>query len=134
MFNDDTFFDNVYKTLGCWEWIGKKGGKYGVYEGELAHAYSWRMHKGETSRYVCHRCDNCLCVNPSHLYLSDTFVETEEWKMREAKRRGGKWKLTEHDIINIRNMLANGVTKTDLSKVYKVSMTTLQRNLKRVPD
>jgi hypothetical protein len=131
MANDDSFFDNVYKTLGCWEWTGKRRGKYGIFDGELAHAYSWKLHKGETSKFVCHRCDNPLCVNPSHLYLSDKFIETVEWKMREEKHRGGKWKLTKKDIINIRKMLACGKTKTSISKVYKITTATLDRNLKR---
>lgn len=64
---------------GCWLWVaslqssGDKDGRGAICvdgKSRFAHRVSYELHKGPipASRYICHRCNNTLCVNPDHLY------------------------------------------------------------------
>ena len=81
----------------CWEWTGSKTGTMGYGSFALngkatnAHRAYWIMTHGPLDRkmFVCHKCDNPPCVNPSHL-----FTGTALDNIRDCKAKG---RLNKHE-------------------------------------
>lgn len=86
----DRFHALVDKSGDCWEWTGNKNMLgYGMiwYDGKniRAHRVSYLIFNGDLSDnlFVCHKCDNPSCVNPSHLFLG-----TSKDNMRDMIKKG----------------------------------------------
>lgn len=76
---------------GCWDWAGALNSKgypvfyYGRKNRFLAHRFSWTLYcspipEGEQ---VLHRCDNPVCVRPSHL-----FIGTQKDNVQDMLKKG----------------------------------------------
>lgn len=74
---------------------------------------------------VCHHCDNPPCCNPRHLFLG-----TQRDNLQDASRKGrvlGPRKLTETDLLKVRQLLDQGLTHSAISKKFNVSRSTISR-------
>ena len=79
----------------CWEWAGATNGKgYGRIKIEgrshSAHVVAWELANEPVPKglCVCHRCDNPLCVNVTHL-----FIDTQAGNVADMVAKGrGRWR------------------------------------------
>lgn len=102
----------------CWIWQGPKlvSGGYGVLQlgrtyKQRAHRVSYEIHHGHlpSSAFVCHRCDNPPCVNPSHLFLGDAAVNNAD------KMSKGRWV----DVYALRDHCSKGHAYTPENTIMR---------------
>lgn len=123
-----TVFKNKFKKQpnGCWLWTRKENGHgYGqiYFRGKNygAHRLSYILNKGKiesSELYVCHTCDNPLCINPDHLWLGtnhDNMIDMMK------KGRGGISKLTEENKEEINKLYQGGYSIEDLAVKFNNS-------------
>lgn len=132
----------------CWEWHDPEGEtkfEQGSYPTLKVNGKSFKVHRlsywffvgpiPDPSIYVCHRCDNTLCVRPDHLFLG-----THTDNMRDAKLKGRlnketqmkageentNAKLTWEQVRKIRTRYAKGThTQEQLALVFGVDRSTI---------
>lgn len=81
---------------------------------------------------VCHKCDNTHCINPEHLFLGTVSNNMQDMmqKGRGNKQKGervGTAKLKNDDVVNILNYLKQGMSRKDISKIYNVCKSTIEK-------
>lgn len=129
------------KTIDdCWNWIGAiNSSGYGSINinGNIVSSSraSWILHFGNipANMYVLHRCDNRKCVNPSHLFLgshADNMRDMANKGRGKTKIQHGennpRSKLTENDVIAIRNLYAEGrYTLKDIGAIFDIKFQTV---------
>lgn len=147
------FFRLVNKTDSCWLWNGsKKSSGYGCFSfnGKRVRAHRWAYehfigHIPE-GLLVCHSCDVPACVNPEHLWVGTNGDNHKDMcrKRRHARHaisksnkntsgpkgtprgsRHGRARLTESDVLSIRDKLKNGSTLSSVAKLYGMNLASI---------
>jgi hypothetical protein len=138
----DRFWDKVEKTRSCWLWTGGRSGADGGYgqmatqtgkAPKLAHRVSWEINRGPIPRgkSICHRCDNTICVRPSHLFIGSQADNSHDmWRKGRGKppprlpgEASGKAKLTWANVRAIRRQRTGGATLQAIGDKYGVTAT-----------
>lgn len=135
---EDRFMSHVQKSDDpddCWEWIGAKYingyGEFGIKNKTcLAHRVSYALFIGNIpdGMFVCHRCDNHSCVNPSHLFLGTHQDNIQDMMNKDRQNRGerhGMHKLTEQKVYQIREKLEQGYSHQQIANMFGVSRKTI---------
>lgn len=129
----EEFWKRVEISENCWEWKGHvRPDGYGSYTGivyqgrriQKSPNISYLMAFGELPKglYVCHRCDNKLCVNPNHLFLG-TARDNVLDMVQKGRRAGGKRHLlTPNQQETIRK---DGRDNAQIAREYRVSISTI---------
>ena len=126
---------------GCMEWIGGMNKRkrahfviqYKPRKSENAARYSYRLFYGADAGelYVCHTCDNPMCVAPDHLWLGTQKQNMQDMfnkgrrpraKPRSKNKRN---KLTQNDVLKIREILKKNNQIKILANQYNVSQDTI---------
>ena len=135
------FFRYAIQQDGCWGWSGK-----GLCRGYplirtttqsyRANRVSWMIHRGiiPEGMHVLHHCDNPICTNPDHLFIGTHLDNINDMiakgrgvfqvapeKLRHAGSEHGNSKLTEHDVIEIRNLRAGGMRQWEIAKRFGIT-------------
>ena len=145
---------------GCWIWLGcvsrRKEAEYGLFRHKgfrwRAHRASWVAFRGQIPEgmAVCHKCDNTLCVNPSHLFLgslgdnnkdrrrkkrdfwfkdnkkaSAILAEARKLAIAPKGEKNGQSKLNNACVKKIRSLASNGITQRVIAKDFHVSQAVI---------
>lgn len=138
------FWSKVTKTESCWIWTGAvKDGWYGTLwmpgaaKYEYAHRLSYALHLGPipAGLFVCHRCDNPICVSPGDFFLG---TQADNAADMRAKGRGvdpptiygeahHAATLSDGQIRELRSL--RGFRQRDIAQMFGVSQSTVWRIL-----
>lgn len=128
---------------GCMLWTGNQYwdgyGKFHIREIQdgqpywktvRAHRYAWELKNGPIpiGIYVCHKCDNPLCINVEHMFLGtqkDNLSDMASKKRSTIGTKNPMAKLTDNDIKDIRKMYKDGKTQQHIAKIYSLSRSNV---------
>ena len=120
----------------CWEWQGHiHATGYGrVFHGgqmRSAHRVVAEMKYGKLPPNIVarHTCDNPPCVNPAHIITGTQRDNVYDMRWKRTKR--GKQKLTEQDVMNMRELYTLGVGTVRLAVMFNITRTQVWRIVTR---
>lgn len=145
-----SFVDTTGGLEACWPWLGT-GDRYGMFSVNGthvgAHRYSLERTLGRPlgpGMQALHTCDNPPCVNPAHLFegTNQDNVDDKIAKGRDARgdrhgrrtrpertargSRVGGSKLTEVDVVRIRERLTAGASQRAVAREFGVDRRSIQ--------
>lgn len=143
-------------NTGCWLWTSAVTSRgYGTFriadQDYLAHRLAFALWNGPIGAglYVCHRCDQPLCVSPQHLFLGTPLENAQDCQRKgrgavgdkngsrtkpERRARGERVataRLTAEMVLAIRALSSAGATLRSLARENGVSPTAIAKIVKR---
>lgn len=78
---------------------------------------------------ACHKCDNPLCINPSHLFLGTKKENSEDMAKKNRSTKGTKQtksKLTDEKVLQVKHLLAEtNLTLLEIANLFNVGQSTI---------
>ena len=118
----------------CWIWKAALNDGYGFFwtgkKVDGAHRFSLELKLGrelKKGEWSLHSCDNRPCVNPNHLFLGNPKANTHDSIQKGRFARGelaGISKLTEDEVLQIRNLYHQGKTAKELDEMFGIKVTS----------
>jgi hypothetical protein len=123
----------------CSLWKGNVHSGYGYFPNQLglserAHRAMWELKHGKIPKgmCVCHHCDTPLCVRISHLFLGSISDNNKDMAAKNRGRTGdhngeknGMALLTEAEVLTIRKLANEGISKWALASQFQISAMTV---------
>jgi hypothetical protein len=125
----------------CWLWSGQRTrskyrktyGKFyaGVGKGMVyAHRYAYELTNGQIpdGLFVCHTCDVCECVNPSHLFLGtiqDNVTDMTNKRRHCYGERVSGAILNRDMVLRIRELRGSGMTYAEIGRSMGIKVPTV---------
>ncbi len=125
----------------CLEWqkyIPENGYHYGMLyyhktkKYHAVHRLSYMVFKGDIPSGMCvlHSCDNRFCIEPKHLRIGTKKDNNQDMlKRKRGNPLKGKFhhkaKLSEEDIIKIRDLRSKGIILKEIAKTFNVHLATI---------
>lgn len=134
----DRFEEKIfYSPDGCWYWLGTvnrtKRGLIAITRTTpaLAPRVSYELYRRPIPKglFVCHSCDNGLCVNPDHLFLG-----TPQDNMTDMAKKGRANKKLSNDQVRQMRSFIGIKTIATLASEFGVStshVSDIIKNRKR---
>lgn len=130
------FWERVEKTGDCWVWTGAitRAGYGWVRAGgtsKLAHRVAWELTNGPIpfGMFVCHKCDNRICVNPNHHFIgtdSDNMHDCSKKGRTTWGEKGAHAKLKSQQVIEIKQLYkSGGYSYQSLADKFGIGMVTV---------
>ena len=128
----ERFWAKVDKSAGdegCWEWTASKfKSGYGAFSIKSRMLRSHRLSAAMAGidiegLVVCHQCDNPVCVNPAHLFSGTQADNLRDMNVKDRNAKGsshGASKLTEEDVVEIKERLRAGETQESIGEDFGV--------------
>jgi hypothetical protein len=125
----------------CWVWIASVSRGYGQFwlDGEQwkSHRVSWMLEHGSIDdTHLMHRCDNPLCVRPSHLQkgtlLENNADRDAKWRQAHSERSGTS-KGTPQEILSITDLYFDHKwTQEELAEAFDRTQASVSQILRGV--
>lgn len=112
----------------CWVWTASTNEGYGqIWYPKLGRAIkasrvSWEIHFGELPQLsVLHKCDNPLCVRPSHLFLGTQADNLKDCRSKGRHAYGVKHGIAKLDDAKVRIIRNSKLSRRELADKFGVS-------------
>ena len=131
----------VDPETGCWVWQrgvdSNKRPRCKIGTEQYAHRNAFRLFKDTEipeGMFVCHTCDNTLCINPDHLWLGTPKENTHDMIDKGRNTRGVLThcsKLDPDKVRAIRARYAAGESQTAIAPDFGVSQVMVSLIVRR---